>query len=81
MIWREYYSMRLLIDARGYREVPEALAGVEPSDEDLLHSFEEMIGGARSMAEANGGDHDASGEGVALRPAHPRGWMRVDGWL
>ena len=46
---REYYAMRLVLEAQGDTDIPEALQDVVLSEEDLALSPEEQIAKARSM--------------------------------
>ncbi len=45
----EYYAMRLVIEAYGYRNYPEVLASVQLSDEDLALPAEEKIARAEAL--------------------------------
>ena len=45
----EYYAMRLVIEANGYRNYPDALASVQLTDEDLALSPDEKIARAISL--------------------------------
>ena len=49
LMHREYYAMRLVIEAMGYWDYPEALNTVELSEEDMLLSAEEKMDKARAM--------------------------------
>ena len=51
---REYYAMRLMLDAAGDRDIPEALREVRLSDEDQAMSGEEKISLARTMMHDTG---------------------------
>ena len=46
---REYYAMRLVIEAKGYKDYPEVLDSVELSNEDLLLSPEDKIRRATAL--------------------------------
>lgn len=46
---REYYAMKLVIEAEGYTDVPEALDSVQLSDEDMALSYEGKMRKATEM--------------------------------
>ena len=49
LMHREYYAMRLVIDAKGYWDYPATLDTVELSEEDVALSPEEKMDKARTM--------------------------------
>ena len=49
LMHREYYAMRLVIEAKEYRNYPETLRGVELKEEDSLLSAEEKMDLAQKM--------------------------------
>ena len=49
LMGREYYAMRLVIDAKGYAEMPDALTGVELSEEDRSLAPEDKMRRATEM--------------------------------
>ena len=49
LMFREYYAMRLVIDAKGYRDYPDSLKTVELKQEDVLLPAEEKMELAQSM--------------------------------
>lgn len=49
LMYTEYYAMKLVVDAKEYREYPETLRGVELREEDALKSAEEKMELAQAM--------------------------------
>ena len=47
--YREYYAMKLVIDAQEIRDYPDTLRGVELKEEDTLLSADEKMSLAREM--------------------------------
>lgn len=76
---REYYAMRLVIEAQGYAEYPEVLQSVTLSDEDRALSADEQM---RRAAEMVHDDERGSHRSAVLRrmyfPQSPRSF-RLDG--
>ena len=49
LMYREYYAMKLVIDAKEIREYPETLRAIELKQEDTFLSPDEMMGLAQEM--------------------------------
>ena len=49
LMYREYYAMKLVIDAREIREVPETLRGIELKEEDAALSADDKMELAQEM--------------------------------
>ena len=65
LMYREYYAMRLVVDAQGIQDYPDTLKAIEINQEDLFLTAEEKMDRARDLV--MGAEYYASKENIRSR--------------